>query len=460
MALSSEWVLFELPSVVSHLTDGLSFTKLVVDPFAISPDCLWFCMSEYGDNSAVLCIRAIELGAKAVIAPSAMRSVGVPGFFIDHPSEAIQKLATSRRKMFTGDLAAILGGNGKTTVTQMLKSIFEAVPNDISHVTFGNENNHIGVPVTLINIPWSGFDCSQRTRCAVEIGMNNFDEIDSLARLVKPTIALVNNAHREHLQFLGSVDNAAMENSKVFNAMETGVAVIPLGDAFSPYWQSAASHLNVLTFSCNDERAEVIATRTATDRLEIRTPRGAFNIENNTLCWSHNAHNAAAATAISLAANISIEAIACGLERFELPRGRMNQMILKLYNKSVNLFDDTYNSNPDSFEAAIDVIASLTGMKLLILGDMAECAEPSNVVHADAGRYAAEAGIDVIWSVGDMSRSASNQFGCPSKHFSSVEGLLVHIAACAAFDVVLLKGSRSMHMERVVDHLSRISSSA
>ncbi len=400
-------------------------------------------------------------GASAAMAHRGLAEAGLAGFEVADSLHALGALAAGWRSQFTLPLIAVTGSNGKTTVTQMLASILRAA-NDCTLATVGNFNNDIGVPLTLLRLR------ATHRLAVIELGMNHPGEIARLAAMTRPTVALVNNAQREHQEFMASVDAVARENAAVFDALPVdGSAVFPQGDVFTPLWRELAVH-GSSTRRCMrfGDSAEADVSLVAAQwqeggwRIEARTPQGPLHCTLR-VAGHHNVLNALAATASALAAGIALPAIARGLSVFEPVKGRSQASTVHLPSGRVlTLIDDSYNANPDSVRAAIDVLASLPGPRLLVLGDMGEVGTQSPQFHHEVGAYARACGIEALWALGpDSTHSVSafqaisgNGVGCgEARHFADIQTLNSAVQARLPDTAsVLVKGSRFMQMERVV----------
>ena len=393
--------------------------------------------------------QARHAGAVAAMAEHGLHEAGLAGLQVPHTQRALTQLAHAWRRRFDLPLIAVTGSNGKTTVTQMIASILRAWQGPSAYATAGNLNNHIGVPLTLLGLRQ---DAQVRHRAAVvELGMNHPGEIAELAALCEPTVALVNNAQREHQEFMGSVQAVALENGAVISALPiTGVAVFPADDAHAAVWRSLAGGRPTLTFALTgsaDVTARAVWVRDHWDAA-LRTPRGGVDVALQ-VAGTHNVKNALAACASALAAGAPLDAVARGLAAFAPVRGRSQVRRLELGGRPITLIDDTYNANPDSVRAAIDVLAALPGKRWLVLGDMGEVGDEGPAFHAEVGAYARSCGIDVLWTVGDASAHAAAAFA-GARHFDTVPALLAALAQAPVCDAVVVKGSRFMKMERVV----------
>jgi UDP-N-acetylmuramoyl-tripeptide--D-alanyl-D-alanine ligase len=397
--------------------------------------------------------QAKEKGAVAAICESreALAQSGLSGLVVSDTRQALASLASAWRAQFTLPLIAVTGSNGKTTVTQMIASILRAYAPEAMLATEGNFNNDIGVPLTLLRMR------PHHTIAVVELGMNHPGEIARLAGLAKPTIALVNNAQREHMEFMATVEAVALENGAVFGSLpSTGVAVFPQDDAFTGLWHDLAAPRPCMTFADSEQTALVDVACVAANwlnsawRIEVKTPAGPLSCQLH-IAGHHNVKNALAAITCTLAAGVPIAAIAEGLEKFLPVRGRSRTVAGKVGNHRFTLIDDTYNANPDSVKAAIDVLAALPPPRLLILGDMGEVGDSGPQFHAEAGEHAKSAGVEGLCTLGDLSERASVAFGGGS-HFSDVDMLNAKLLDILKnYNSVLVKGSRFMRMERVVD---------
>ncbi len=390
--------------------------------------------------------QAKAAGAVAALAERGLEAAGLPGLQVPDTLRALQQLAAAWRGRFALPLVAVTGSNGKTTVTQMVASILRAAHGEKAFFTRGNLNNHIGVPLTLLRLARS------HKAGVVELGMNHPGEIGELAAIAKPTIALVNNAQREHQEFMTSVEAVARENGAAIEALPpAGTAVFPADDAYTPLWRQLAGARRVLTFALEAE-ADVCGhaePHGAGWSLHIATPTGELRTTLQ-VAGRHNAKNAVAAAACALAAEVEPADIARGLADFRPVAGRSAAHVLRWRGREVTLVDDSYNANPDSVLAAIDVLAALPGPRWLVLGDMGEVGERGPEFHAEVGEFARRRGIETVWTAGTLSAHAQ-----ATRHFADVPALLAALSEAPAAAAVLVKGSRFMAMERVVKALQQ-----
>jgi UDP-N-acetylmuramoyl-tripeptide--D-alanyl-D-alanine ligase len=384
--------------------------------------------------------------AVAAIAQRGLSAAGLPGLEVADSKVALGQLAKGWRAQFDLPLIAVTGSNGKTTVTQMIASILRAHRAGRAFSTEGNLNNAIGLPLTLLRMT------ADHAIGVVELGMNHPGEIAYLADLARPTVALVNNAQREHLEFMGSVEAVAEENGAVIASLDSqGVAVFPADDDYTAVWRKAAGSRACLTFALagNADVAADALWDADCWRVSATTPQGAINYRLH-IAGLHNVKNSLASAACALAAGVPIECIAAGLTAFEPVKGRSRATQVSIDGRSITLVDDSYNANPDSMRAAIDVLAALAGSRLLVMGDMGEVGDQGPQFHAEAGHWAQLQGIDSLYTLGTQSLAASRSFGS-GVHFDDIEALnaavLAHLPQVGS---VLVKGSRFMQMERVV----------
>ena len=394
--------------------------------------------------------QARAAGAVAALAEHGLEASGLSGLQVDNSLVALGQLAAAWRQGFTLPLIAVTGSNGKTTVTQMIASILTLWHGDGAFATQGNFNNDIGLPLTLLRLRQN--EAQHHLAGVVELGMNHPGEIAGLARMAAPTVALINNAQREHLEFMSTVEAVARENGTVIDALgASGVAVFPADDAFAALWTRMAGVLPVLTFALQAP-ADVTADATwDTDHwnVSLHTPNGGTALRLH-VAGLHNVKNAAAAAACALAAGCPLHAITQGLEAFQAVKGRSQWKALQRRGHAVSLIDDSYNANPDSVRAAIDVLAALPAPRWLVLGDMGEVGDQGPAFHAEIGAYAQARGIDNFWCVGSLCAHAARAFS-GAAHFASVDTMLA--TEEPEFNAVLVKGSRFMKMERMVARL-------
>ncbi len=400
--------------------------------------------------------QAKASGAVAALAERGLAQAGMPGLQVADTQAALTALASAWRQRMQLPLIAVTGSNGKTTVTQMIATILRTWLGDAAFATAGNFNNHIGVPLTLLGLRQD--EQTWHRAGVVELGMNHPGEIAELAAIAAPTVALVNNAQREHQEFMASVEAVARENGAVIEALgPTGVAVFPADETHAALWHALAGTRPTLTFALQGEADVTCHAEWNGDApaphwaVMLKTPAGALALQLHVAGW-HNVKNALAAAACALAAGCPLDAIGRGLEAFEPVKGRSQVKSFINQGHSVTLIDDTYNANPDSVRAAIDVLAVMPGPRWLVLGDMGEVGDQGPAFHTEVGAYAKARGIEALWVAGSMSAHSAKAFA-GARHFDAVPSLIGALAQAPECRSVVVKGSRFMRMEQVVSAL-------
>lgn len=381
---------------------------------------------------------------EAVLAP------GIPLLLVKDTRLALGHLAAWWRRQFDIPVVAITGSNGKTTVKEMLAGILREAADSADAVlaTRGNLNNDIGMPLTLLQMN------ATHRYAVIEMGMNHPGEIDYLTRIAAPDVALINNASGAHLAGLGSVEAVARAKGEIFAGLQHhGTAVINSDDEHARLWRALAGAHPLLEFGL-DVEADVSGTWQPQGyglRLDVTAPQGMFAADLQ-VPGVHNARNALAATAAAIVLNIPLETIAAGLEKFNGVAGRLQR---KVALHGAILIDDTYNANPASLRAAISVLAQAGGKRILVMGDMGELGGDAATFHGEIGAEARRAGIEKLYALGTLSGNAAREFGSGAQHFERIEDLQDALEKeLGANTTVLVKGSRFMKMERVVEHFT------
>jgi UDP-N-acetylmuramoyl-tripeptide--D-alanyl-D-alanine ligase len=441
-------VMFSLSRALAWLPGGtlvgngeVAVQRVHSDTRTLLPGDLFVALKGERFDANDLLAEAQGRGACAAIVHRGKLPPGLPGIEVDDTKLALGSLAAGWRSQFVLPLIAVTGSNGKTTVTQMIASVLRSWQPDAMLATQGNLNNDIGLPLQLLRL-------RAGHRVAVfELGMNHPGEIAHLARIARPTVALVNNAQREHQEFMATVEAVARENGSVFEALGTsGVAVFPAGEEFTAVWAQLARSRACLTFG--DGNADIVLAGSewlaGHWHVRVNTPAGPVACSLH-IAGRHNVRNALAAIACSLAAGVPLAAVARGLEAFQPVKGRSRALSVTLGGRPVTVVDDTYNANPDSVRAAVDVLAELPGPRLLVLGDMGEVGDQGPQFHAEVGEHARARGIEQLFTLGGQSAAMQG------RHFADLEALDAAVAAeLPRVASVLVKGSRFMKMERVV----------
>ena len=447
------WLLSRVAQAVDGRLVGadLPLSGVSTDTRAIAAGQLFIALRGERFDAHDFLAPAVASGATALlVADETKLPAGVSAVVVDDTRLALGRLAAAWRAQFDIPVIAVTGSNGKTTTKEMIAAILKAAFGDAVLATRGNLNNDIGLPLTLL-----GLNATHRA-AVIEMGMNHPGEIAYLAPLGAPTVALVTNAQRAHLEGMGDLDEVAREKGSIFAGLqEKGIAVINADDAYAETWRAMAAPHAVRTFGV-DHAADVfgkVRQHGLETALEVCAQEGEAAIRLS-IPGRHNARNAMAAAAACLAAGLPLSAVLAGLESFAGVKGRLQRRSGK---NGAEILDDTYNANPDSVRAGIDVLAATIGRKLLVLGDMGEIGEASGQYHDEIGGYAKSQGIDRLYALGDAAQQAVRNFGEGARHYCNVEKLIAAVdKELGPETTVLVKGSRFMKMERVADALAAV----
>lgn len=388
-------------------------------------------------------------GACAAVVDHLVGDVSLPQLVLGDTRIALMRIGAAWRAQFTLPVVAVTGSNGKTTTKEMLSAMLADWQGEAGRLaTAGNLNNDIGVPLTLLRL-------RAQYRCAVfELGMNHPGEIAQLAEISAPTVTLVTNAQREHQEFMHTVEAVAYENGAAISALsEDGIAVYPGDEPYSHIWDELARGRQVLRFGLQpglDVYAEHVEAGVDGTHCRLITPAGTADLYLP-VAGIHNLRNALAAVASALAVGTPLASAVRALADFSAVAGRMQR---KTMSDGTLLIDDTYNANPDSVRVAIDVLARLPGIRVLVLGDMGEVGDNGPAMHVEVGNYAREHGLDALITLGDASLAASSAFGSAAHACASVDEVVAALRDLHPSSV-LIKGSRFMRMERVVTAFSK-----
>lgn len=427
----------------------VAFSAVSSDSRAIQPGDLFVALRGERFDGHDFVADCLERGAVAALVDSKwLAGAASPLLVVEDTRLAMGTLASCWRDKFSIPVAAVTGSNGKTTVKEMLAAILRAnSAEDAVLATQGNLNNDIGLPLTLFKLQ------AAHRYAVIEMGMNHPGEISYLTRLAKPDVALVNNALQAHLEGLGSVEAVAHAKGEIFEGLaDDGTAIINADDKFAPLWKQLAAPRKIMTFGL-DHPADVSADyRLQADSSEIalKTPYGNASLRL-AVPGLHNVRNALAASAAALAMGVPLDAVVAGLQSYGGVKGRLQR---KAGKQGASIIDDTYNANPASMRAAIDVLAACSGRRVLVLGDMGELGADAAYMHREIGAYAKAAGLDTLLVLGELSKEMAAGFGSGAQHFDAPETLVDALAKQLSADTtVLVKGSRFMRMERVVNLL-------
>ncbi len=392
--------------------------------------------------------QAAAAGAVAALVDQRYRRpVPLPLARVADTTQGLADLAAHWRSRFTVPLIAVVGSNGKTTVKEMIATCLRAHYGEAAVLaTRGNLNNHIGLPLTLLTLRES------HRVAVIELGMNHPGETAQLARIARPTIGVINNAQREHQEFMRSVADVAAEHADLLRALPAqGIAVINADDGHAATWRVAAAPRVVRDFGIGAAAIHGGCVLHA-DGSDVSVSGAAGTVTFRLpLAGEHNVRNALAAIAAATAAGATLQACAGALAGFAAVKGRLQMKSGRL---GARLIDDSYNANPDSVRAAIDVLAATDGRRLLVLGDMGEVGDQGETFHREIGAYARSRGVDALLATGVMTPASVQAFGDGATHHAQIESLIAGVAAQLGREVtVLVKGSRFMKMERVVQAL-------
>lgn len=373
-------------------------------------------------------------------------AIKVPQLVVSDTTLALGQVAALNRSLFGGSLVAITGSSGKTTVKTLVASILNECGETLA--TRGNLNNHIGVPLTLLALE------AQHQFAVIEMGASGPNEIAYACSLAKPQVAMINNVMPAHIEGFGSIEGVASAKGEIYSGLVAGgIAVVNIDDAFAPQWLAQLAGKKVLRVSLHNSEANCRA-----EAIEYATEDLAFDLLINqqrtriilNAQGEHSVRNALMAAACCYALGASLEQIQRGLARFAPVAGRMSRQ--RGYQGAL-IIDDSYNANPGSVRAAIDVLAQ-SPHSILVLGDLAELGEHAAELHAELGAYARAKNIQQIFTLGQLTANTSRAFGAGAQHFSERAALVAAIKPqLNAETTVLIKGSRSSNMDLVVGEL-------
>ncbi len=435
-------------SAVLHASwsgDDVTFRGVSTDSRTLAPGNLFVALQGPNFDGHDYVAAALARGAAAAAVTRTV-DVVLPQLYVADTRRALGDLARHWRDRFQGAVVAVTGSNGKTTVKEMVASILRLRAPTLA--TTGNLNNDIGLPLTL-------FALEDEHRYAVlELGANHPGEIAYLASIARPDIAIVNNAGPAHLEGFGSLEGVARAKGELFQALDQdATAVINADDAFAPLWRSFAQRTRVIDFGI--DQAAAVALREPADAtdadIEMTTPAGVVRTRL-ALAGRHNRMNALAAAAAAVALDIPPAVIAEGLAAVKPVAGRLQ---IRAGTAGCRVIDDTYNANPASLRAALDVLAAQPGEHWLVLGDMGELGEGGAALHRQAGAAARASGVQCLFTLGELAAEAAQAFGAGAGVHDSMDRLTDALRNAARADVtILVKGSRRMRMERAVQALT------
>lgn len=426
------------------------FVGVATDSRKVKPDNLFVAWKGENCDGHDFVTEAERKGASCLLVEKPLDSP-LPALIVPDSLKAMGKLASYCRDQFDIPLIAVTGSNGKTTIKNMLALIFTAHFHDQKKclVNESSFNNHVGLPLTLFQLN------DQHKVVITEMGMNHFGEISYLTKIARPDIALINNAFTCHLEGVGgTLQGVAKAKGEIFEGLKkSAIAVLNADSEFYDYWKNLAKKHQQISFGvAHDANVMAKEIKLFHDHVQfiLQTPKGKIDI-SLPLLGQHNVMNALAAAAVSVAANVDLQTIKKGLEIFKTTDRRLQTYHLK---NGVTLIDDTYNANPASTRAAIDVLKQMPGEKVFLFGDMKELGTDEKKLHQEIGVYAKNAGISKLLAIGDLTKETIKAFGEGAQHFENRETLLKVLKSLLRKDqMILIKGSNSMNMKWFIDQL-------
>lgn len=430
--------------------DDVEFTGCGTDTRTLSKGALFIALRGANFDGHDFVDQAIQCGAVAAMVEHDYDHQTLPILIVKNTRGAMGELAGAWRDKFELPVIAVTGSNGKTTVKEMLASILSRQAPVLS--TQGNFNNDIGVPLTLF-----GLDGGHKF-AVIEMGANHAGEIAGLTTITKPNVALITLCSPAHIEGFGSVAGVAEAKAEIFSGLlPNGTAIINADDEYAPYWREKAGDWKQLSFGLNriadvSARDIKLDEQNGSSQFILTTPNGEIVIKLN-LFGLHNVKNALAASACCIAIDIPLSLVKDGLQSMQAVKGRMQS---KAGLRNSRIIDDTYNANPASLDAAIEAVCGTSNRCWLVLGDMGELGDAGPGSHEHAGAYARAAGIERLYALGELSKHAVQAFGEGARHFSNRETLIAAISKELEDGLsVLVKGSRAMSMEYIVQALVR-----
>ncbi len=429
--------------------DDIIFSGCSTDTRTIENGNLFIALHGHNFNGHDYVSIAEEKGASAALIEQQVRHTK-PVLKVKDTRTAMGLLARSWREEIAMPLVAITGSNGKTTVKEMVNSILSEIAE--VHATTGNLNNDIGVPLTLFGLH------KKHQYAVVEMGANHPGEIAWLSAMARPNVAVITQCAPAHLEGFGDIDNVAKAKAEIYSDLQSSdTAIINADDNYAAFWREQCERPQQLTFGIESADADIrakdiqIVPQDATAKFALVSITGAIDI-HLPLTGKHNVMNALAAAACCLSLDVPLVAIKNGLEKLTAMKGRLQ---IRPGKNAARIIDDTYNANPTSLSAALNVLTHYAGTHYLVLGDMGELGAAAVQMHGDAGVLAKQMGVHGLFTIGDLSIHATQAFGAGATHFDAYamleKTLLQHLNKNTS---ILIKGSRAMQMERVVKALT------
>lgn len=429
--------------------EDISVSAVSTDTRTIEQGAVYLALSGANFNGHHFVKQAQQSGAAAIIASETVHT-SLPVIYVQDTKLALGELGAAVKREVAPKTVAITGSSGKTTVKEMTAAILSRRGSVLA--TAGNFNNDIGVPLTLLRLE------PEHDFAVMELGANHLGEIAYTTNLVEPDVATIVNAAASHLEGFGSLLGVARAKSEIFKGLgEDGVAIVNADSQFAEFWLGKLKHNKVKTFAPKQEHSadfyadDIILGLDGCAAFSLHCPQGQVAIQLS-VPGLHNVGNALVAAALALEVGATLDDVRDGLLSMQQVKGRLN---VKTLTTQVRLLDDTYNANVASVNAAIDTLSTFSGQRVLVLGDMAELGEKARFYHQEVGEYALDKGIDYLFSLGVLSQSASAVYQDRGFHFTDVSELVSALEATLNMEQrdisILVKGSRSSRMERVVD---------
>lgn len=423
----------------------VTFNAVSSDSRAIQPGQLFVALTGPRFDGHDYLAEVAAKGAVAALVEREVANAPLPQLLVGDSRLALGQLGALNRQAFSGPLVAITGSSGKTTVKEMLASILRVGLRGPVLATRGNLNNDLGAPLTLLEL------APEHVGAVIELGANHVGEISYTVSLTKPRVAIINNAGTAHVGEFGGPEKIVQAKGEILEGLEAGgVAVLNLDDRAFATWQHLAAGRQVLSFALNNAAADFHATDLARDArgcsaFNLQCAAGQVRIQLN-LLGEHNVANALAAAAAAQALGVSLADIQAGLQHLQPVKGRA---VAQLAPNGMRVIDDSYNANPASICAAVDILAGFPGRTVLVLGDMGELGSWAEQGHREVGRYAAGR-VAALYAVGPLMAHAVAEFGANGRHFADQASLIAALGAEQGDTTLLIKGSRSAAMEKVV----------
>ncbi|WP_286263074.1 UDP-N-acetylmuramoyl-tripeptide--D-alanyl-D-alanine ligase [Thalassotalea atypica] len=444
-------LLSELSLAVDGQLVGKDFTigHVGTDSRALKKDDVFLALKGPNFDGHRFIEQVSNLGASALVVDHQVDSA-LPQIIVKDTRIALGKIGAFIKVKSAPKTVGITGSSGKTTVKEMVAAILSRLGNVLA--TQGNFNNDIGVPLTLMRLT------PEHDFAVIEMGANHIGEIAYTTELVKPDVAIINNIAAAHLEGFGDLCGVARAKGEIFEGLpQHGVAIYNQDCKLANKWQWRLTDKNVRKFSCNTKSdsysSDVELDEDGCANFKLHTHVGSTYIQL-VIPGKHNVCNAVAAAAIAIECGASLDDVRLGLAQMEPVKGRLN---LYQLGDDFKLIDDSYNANVESIKAATELLANYAGYRVLVLGDMAELGSDARMYHQEVGEYAKELGINCLLTLGVLSQSTADAFKEDGQHFSSREQLLMHLYEVLGKQSqqisILVKGSRSAHMEHVVQDI-------